>query len=708
MKILTLDKLSFDPNDTRLDRLDTSVGGSSLGRVNRAVSKSILSDLGSRVNAVYITAYARAAVNQSNNSLLEFNTFGVLCIPYEFFPEGSLINSEKKDLFFIFDTCEGYKNHTYPYEKAEVHVNYLIRHLPDLTKAFSSMYQRSHEMEDIKRNTLFILLSPEEISSLGVVRNSIPLSNRDNINIEKALKKLPNDIDTNSILNVVKTAEPLANKLLSEISTHKNEVKSNINGSMDIRALNGEQLTNLIVNSVKDKNVIHPTVRNIVERRNKEFDNMLQRLNIVPTRNFLKVYREVDHLIKTSIKIKGVNNESSLIIYGPPGVGKTFAVDAYRHLNSSDYAFAFISGDPENIAAYRNDLIGRNIVTAKNGGTQNEYVPGQLVIALSDAIVNKKKALNVIINEFNRSASLDKLDQIIRDVGDTGIIRIEAQADMEELVSVMREKYGINAKFRGGFIEIDTNDVDGKGTRIPVTFTLIGNLPDKDLSASSLGVHEEIPAALVRRSQTRRLDYLNPYTQQGLLELKMILLCDRHFNLLLGDYVGNIAIINGVAPDLLFEDTKKAIESNDFESLKNKYGETVYTAVNEFVGHSDNSIVEQTIAFYNTLYDMYQNEKIKIVPSIPEIMNHFETILNVLSNAASLQDVQDDITDFLKQFIDKYVSFKMIDVEDVDETFKDFAKMWTNHILKPALLYDYFNLIPSELFRNGKNNGKER
>jgi len=656
---MTLNKLVFNVDDDRLDRLLDPQTATGSGNVNEPVVKDILSDNGTNVNIVYSTIYARASsggtVNQQKP--IEFNIAGVICVPYEFFADNSLINASKKDLIFIFDTCEGYKNHTYPYGRAEVHVNYIMRHLTEMVDTFANTYHRSNNFDDIAKNSLLILLSPDEIKNLGINRKTVNSISK-NIEISRMLKRSNVDIEANSILSIVKEAEPLAGKLITEMGIQQSKENVSTNGEIDLSLLNGEQITNLILTSIKDKNVIHSTIRSTIEEKNRIFNEKLMSMRIVPTRNFLKVYKEIDHLIKTSIRIKKVNNESSLIIYGPPGVGKTFAVDAYRHLNSSDYAFAFISGDPDNITAYRNDLIGRNIVTAKNGGTENEYVPGQLVIALSDAIVNKKKALNVIINEFNRSASLGKLDQIIRDVGDTGIIRIEAQADMEELVNVMREKYGINAQFKGGFIEIDTNNVDGKGTRVPVTFTLIGNLPDKDLSASSLGVHEEIPAALVRRSITRRLDYTNPYTKQGLDELKMVVMYDRHFNIMLEDYVYGIACINKVNATELFNDVMSALASNDFSHIKQKYNEAIYNAIDEFVGSSENSIINQSLTFYNNLYDMYQNGQIKIVPSIPEILNHFSAMLDIIKDSATLQDAQDDINDAIKQFVDKYVSSK--------------------------------------------------
>jgi len=50
----------------------------------------------------------------------------------------------------------------------------------------------------------------------------------------------------------------------------------------------------------------------------------------------------------------------------------------------------------------------------------------------------------------------------------------------------------------------------------------------------------------------------------------------------------------------------------------------------------------------------------------------------------------------------------MIDIDEVDESFKDFIKIWTNHILKPALLYDYFNIIPEDVLQRGQIDGEER
>jgi len=287
-------------------------------------------------------------------------------------------------------------------------------------------------------------------------------------------------------------------------------------------------------------------------------------------------------------------NELGLVIFGPPGVGKTFAVQYAKEALSDKCADVVISGDSTNINALSDAFYGYGILNTDEHGTKSDFVFGGIVYALSDAVKNNKDAVNVIINEFNRSASMGKLDQILRDTGDTQTITIETMGDVDALRLKLKEQYGIEARAVGSSLVIDLNNVDGNGKKVAVFYTLIGNPGNERINAAQYGV-APIPAALSRRLRAIYVDYLDPQIDQK--ELISIFKNASSMKYLLDNFEREIRFLASYN-----EEDMIALDIKQFEDL----------------------LVESMVSLYTFFYNLYTNGQVDIVPAPTEIAGQFE------------------------------------------------------------------------------------
>jgi len=279
------------------------------------------------------------------------------------------------------------------------------------------------------------------------------------------------------------------------------------------------------------------------------------------------------------------SNELGLVIFGPPGVGKTFAVRWAQRELAHDCAWINLSGDSIDINALSDALYGYSILAADGSATKSDFVFGGFVQALGEAVKEGKNTMGIVVNEFNRSAAMGKLDQIIRDIGDNQSIIVETTGNLHELQSRLREQYGIHAQIERNGLRIDLNNIDGNGKRIGVFFLLIGNPPDAYISAAQYGV-VPLTAALSRRLRSVTVDYINPYKER--------------------------------------EDLINMFKSSaSYKLLTKKYHSYVDDPTDEF----DTKLLNTLETLYEAFYNMWTQHKIMIVPAPTEIGEQVENAL---------------------------------------------------------------------------------
>jgi len=80
------------------------------------------------------------------------------------------------------------------------------------------------------------------------------------------------------------------------------------------------------------------------------------------------------------------SNELGLVIFGPPGVGKTFGVRWAQRELAHDCAWINLSGDSIDINALSDALYGYSILAADGSATKSDFVFGGFVQALGEAM----------------------------------------------------------------------------------------------------------------------------------------------------------------------------------------------------------------------------------------------------------------------------------------------------------------------------------
>jgi len=385
----------------------------------------------------------------------------------------------------------------------------------------------------------------------------------------------------------------------------------------------------------------------------------LKQRGITPTQNFLNVYKSIEGLYESvTYKIKKgmLPNELGLVVFGPPGVGKTFAVQYAKEALSDKCAHVTISGDSTNINALSDAFYGYGILNTDEHGTKSDFVFGGIVDALSDAVKNNKDAVNVVINEFNRSASMGKLDQILRDTGDTQTITIETMGDVNALRLKLKEQYGIEARAVGSSLVIDLNNVDGNGKKVAVFYTLIGNPGNERINAAQYGV-APIPAALSRRLRAIYVDYLDPQIDQK--EIMSIFENASSTKYLADNYERELRF-------LIPNDEKKVIASTkDFKDL----------------------LVESMASIYIFFYNLYTNGKVDIVPAPTEIAEQFEYMIDLVRETVGITDPVEQAQKVAEAFYSKLVDIEAITFSSEDSK-KSFIDELKNILNEVALQFD--------------------
>jgi len=374
----------------------------------------------------------------------------------------------------------------------------------------------------------------------------------------------------------------------------------------------------------------------------------LKQRGITPTQNFLNVYKSIEGLYESvTYKIKKgmLPNELGLVIFGPPGVGKTFAVQYAKEALSDKCADVVISGDSTNINALSDAFYGYGILNTDEHGTKSDFVFGGIVYALSDAVKNNKDAVNVIINEFNRSASMGKLDQILRDTGDTQTITIETMGDVDALRLKLKEQYGIEARAVGSSLVIDLNNVDGNGKKVAVFYTLIGNPGNERINAAQYGV-APIPAALSRRLRAIYVDYLDPQIDQK--ELISIFKNASSMKYLLDNFEREIRFLASYN-----EEDMIALDIKQFEDL----------------------LVESMVSLYTFFYNLYTNGQVDIVPAPTEIAGQFEYLIDLAKETVGLIDPEKQAEKVAEAFYSK-----LVDIEAITFTSEDSKKSFIDGV----------------------------
>lgn len=338
----------------------------------------------------------------------------------------------------------------------------------------------------------------------------------------------------------------------------------------------------------KEEKPMDDIEKKFIELRRRE-EEELRKSNIVPTKNFRTVRNTINSFYE-SILLKTQyddvqSNELGLVIFGPPGVGKTFAVRWAQRELEHDCAWINLSGDSIDINSLSDALYGYSILSADGSATKSDFVFGGFVQALSEAVKQGKNTMGVVVNEFNRSAAMGKLDQIIRDIGDNQSIMIETAGNLAELQKRLHEQYGVHANIERNGLRIDLNNIDGNGKRIGAFFLLIGNPPDAYISAAQYGV-VPLTAALSRRLRSVTVDYINPHKEHD---------------------------------DLV--DMFKS--SASYKVLTRKYHSYVDDPTDEF----DKKLLDTLETLYEAFYNMWTQHKIMIVPAPTEISEQVENAL---------------------------------------------------------------------------------
>lgn len=476
------------------------------------------------------------------------------------------------NVVFLFDTCVGYAIRTYNEGKNEVHVKYLLKQI---------------RVDD--KPLVVVKLSPDFIKTVLGLESSA--SNNE-------LKVLDGRTIRSMLVRFIKTATQDKHFMLDlnhnfvqvegtqEVAIPQIEITETADVNVDVEEEKIELVNKMSFSEVAQK---------LQDKKQKEFQDNLLKQGIVPTKNFLNVYKSIESLMdsliyKTQHGI--IPNELGLVIFGPPGVGKTFAVKYAQQTLQDKCAFVNISGDSINIDSLSDALYGYSILSSNEHGTQSDFVFGELVQALSEAVKSNKQAVNVIINEFNRSASMGKLDQILRDTGDNHCISIEVSGDVFKLQERLQNEYGLYSTVHGNRLVIDLKNLDGKGKTVAVFYTLIGNPPDEHISAGQYGV-TTIPAATSRRLRAIYVDYLNPaYDEKQLIS---IFQNTSTYNMLVNDFAQKSALL-----------------------IKDK------AELNETVKDFSDALLSSMFSFYKFMYQLYTNDKISIVPAPTEIADQIE------------------------------------------------------------------------------------
>jgi len=559
----------------------------------------------------------------------------------------------KANIAVIYDTCPGYNFRVYNKNQIDLHVKYLLTQV---------------QSNSDNSPTIIVELDPETIKE-----NLHDDGRFDQAFIQETVASIIDTLerDPDFLLEALPPdafgIDQIEEVIFEDDIEPTEETAPTIEETTPAEAQQTEQTAELS-DVEKELEKIRTRVANMSAEKIKKLTKQIQEKGLItslkqrgitPTQNFLNIYKSIEGLYESvTYKIKKgmLPNELGLVVFGPPGVGKTFAVQYAKEVLSDKCAHVTISGDSININALSDAFYGYGILNTDEHGTKSDFVFGGIVDALSDAVKNNKDAVNVVINEFNRSASMGKLDQILRDTGDTQTITIETMGDVNALRLKLKEQYGIEAQAVGSSLVIDLNNVDGNGKKVAVFYTLIGNPGNERINAAQYGV-APIPAALSRRLRAIYVDYLDPQIDQK--EIMSIFENASSTKYLADNYERELRF-------LIPNDEKKVTSSTkQFKDL----------------------LVESMASIYIFFYNLYTNGKVDIVPAPTEIAEQFEYMIDLVRETVGITDPVEQAQKVAEAFYSKLVDIEAITFSSEDSK-KSFIDELKNILSEVALQFD--------------------
>ena len=588
----------------------------------------------------------QTSVNATNYSLLvqsERSPNTTYNIGFLYVDDVALGNKEigwtKANIAIIYDNCPGYTFRVYYKDQLDLHVKHLLTKIQKNNDNDNPIIIAEISPEAIKAN-----LHDEGFDQTFIQETIASVIDTLGRDPDFLLEALPPDafgIDQIEEVTFEDNVEPITPEETTQTEVLQTQTEQTAEMSDAQKQL--EAIKKRVANMSAEE--IKKLTKQIQE---KGLIASLKQKGITPTENFLNVYKSIESMYESvTYKIKkGMSpNELGLVIFGPPGVGKTFAVQYAKEALSDKCADVVISGDSTNINALSDAFYGYGILNTDEHGTKSDFVFGGIVYALSDAVKNNKDAVNVIINEFNRSASMGKLDQILRDTGDTQTITIETMGDVDALRLKLKEQYGIEARAVGSSLVIDLNNVDGNGKKVAVFYTLIGNPGNERINAAQYGV-APIPAALSRRLRAIYVDYLDPQIDQK--ELISIFKNASSMKYLLDN----------------FERELRFFASYNKEDM-------IAPVVKQF----EDLLVESMVSLYTFFYNLYTNGQVDIVPAPTEIAGQFEYLIDLAKETVGLIDPEKQAEKVAEAFYSK-----LVDIEAITFTSEDSKKSFIDGV----------------------------
>lgn len=543
---------------------------------------------------------------------------------------GYMYSKENKVLALI-DTCSGYRTYVFPRLKSDTHIEML------LTRASN------------KINDQYVTLLPYASSFIYFFNNNGSNNLEEIANIDGLIKWF-------------------------------DEIVEEKKNSKEIEALLENGATNiprdektLIVSEDDEKE--EKTLEEYVAILQQKEEEMYRKLKAVPTQNFKIVKNAIESFYESiTYKTLALNerpNELGLVIFGPPGVGKTFAVRWTQRELQHDCAWVNLSGDAIDINALSDALFGYNILSASENATKSDFVFGGFVQSISEAIKNGKNTVGIVVNEFNRSAAMGKLDQIIRDVGDNNSILIETGGNLAELQQRLKEEYGIYSTIERNGLRIDLNNVDGNNKRLGVFFVLIGNPPNEYISSAQYGV-VPLTAALSRRLRIVSVNYLSPTNNQTeLLEM--------------------------------FKN------SSSYKMLTQKYKEQITTfikqrdIIEDMANEFNKKLLDVYLNIYEAFYNLYTQRKIMIVPAPTEIAEQVESAIMLFRMSIKQDDLLKQYKDAFNAYFQKLENVGLYKMAK-GETVSDIADTFAYNLSKIGIMFNesYVKSLIKERGRDGR------
>lgn len=545
----------------------------------------------------------------------------------------------KANIAIIYDNCPGYTFRVYHKDQLDLHVKYLLAEIQKNNNNDNPIIIAEISPEAIKAN-----LHDEGFDQTFIQETIANVIDTLGKNPDFLLEALPPDafgIDQIEEVTFEDNVEPITPEETTQTEVLQTQTEQTAEMSDAQKQL--EAIKKRVAKMPLEE--LEKLTKQIQE---KSLIASLKQKGITPTENFLNIYKSIESMYESvTYKIKKgmLPNELGLVIFGPPGVGKTFAVQYTKEALSDKCADVVISGDSTNINALSDAFYGYGILNTDEHGTKSDFVFGGIVYALSDAVKNNKDAVNVIINEFNRSASMGKLDQILRDTGDTQTITIETMGDVDALRLKLKEQYGIEARAVGSSLVIDLNNVDGNGKKVAVFYTLIGNPGNERINAAQYGV-APIPAALSRRLRAIYVDYLDPQIDQK--ELISIFKNASSMKYLLDNFERELRFLASYN-----EEDMIALDIKQFEDL----------------------LVESMVSLYTFFYNLYTNGQVDIVPAPTEIAGQFEYLIDLAKETVGLIDPEKQAEKVAEAFYSK-----LVDIEAITFTSEDSKKSFIDGV----------------------------